>query len=108
MFDVGRWCVKIAGRDGGKKCVIVEKIDDTFVLVDGETRRKRCNVLHLEPLTSIASIKEGASHEEIVELFKSEGITLAEKRVKEKPVKEELKETKKAEPKKPRKKAKKE
>ena len=28
MIDVGRVCVKIAGRDAGKKAVVVEKIED--------------------------------------------------------------------------------
>ena len=41
MIDVGRVCVKIAGRDAGKKAVVVEKIDSNFVLIDGQTRRRR-------------------------------------------------------------------
>ena len=30
MMEVGRLCLKIAGRDAGMKCVIVEVIDDNF------------------------------------------------------------------------------
>ena len=47
MFDVGRVCLKIAGRDAGKKCVVVEKLEGKYVLIDGMTRRKKCNTLHL-------------------------------------------------------------
>ena len=28
MFDIGRVCMKIAGRDAGKKCVIIDVVDD--------------------------------------------------------------------------------
>lgn len=41
MLEVGRVCVKTAGRDATKLCVVVEEIDETFVLVDGNTRRKK-------------------------------------------------------------------
>ncbi|HDJ97286.1 MAG TPA: 50S ribosomal protein L14e, partial [Thermofilum sp.] len=35
VFDVGRICVKTMGREAGKKCVIVDIIDDNFVLITG-------------------------------------------------------------------------
>ncbi len=76
MFEVGRWCVKTAGRDGGLQCIVVEKLDNGYVTIDGQTRRKKCNVLHLEPLDKISQIESGASHSEIVELFKDQGIVL--------------------------------
>ena len=50
IFEVGRLCVKLAGRDSGKKCVVVEKVDQQYVLVDGATRRKKVNIRHFEPL----------------------------------------------------------
>jgi large subunit ribosomal protein L14e len=84
MFEVGRWCMKIAGRDGGKKCIIIAKIDDHTVLVDGETRRKKTNVLHLEPLLKTSDIAESASHEEIMKIFKDEGIEIPSKKPKQK------------------------
>ncbi len=65
MFDVGRVCVKLAGRDAGKKCVIVKVIDDKFVMIDGETRRRKCNKQHLEPLAQTIDIQENASHEDV-------------------------------------------
>lgn len=49
VYNIGRICVKLAGRDAGKKCVILDKKEDR-VLIDGETRRKYVNPEHLEPL----------------------------------------------------------
>ncbi|MFC1741924.1 50S ribosomal protein L14e [Nanoarchaeota archaeon] len=78
MIDVGRLCVKIAGRDAGKKCVIVEVVDDRFVIVDGETRRRKCNMKHLEMLQETMDIKKGASHDDVAKEFKKLGIELKE------------------------------
>ncbi len=109
MIDVGKVCVKIAGRDAGKKAVVVEKIDKNFVTIDGETRRKRCNIAHLEPLNSELKIKKGASHNEVVKAFATLNIEIKPKKSKkpgQKPVKvrksllKEKKEVKKKEVKK--------
>lgn len=69
MLEIGRLCIKIAGRDAGKKCVVVDSIDSKSVLIDGETRRRKCNAAHLEPLDTIIKIKKNASHEEIKKEF---------------------------------------
>jgi len=73
MIDVGRICVKIAGRDAGKKCVVVDVIDDNYVLIDGETRRRKSNILHLEPLDQSVDIKKGASHEAVIKAVEKLG-----------------------------------
>ncbi|MBW2967187.1 50S ribosomal protein L14e [Candidatus Woesearchaeota archaeon] len=78
MMEVGRLCVKIAGRDAGKKCVIVDTFDDKTVLIDGETRRRKCNLKHLEPLKETLRISKGADHSVIVSEFKKMGIELKE------------------------------
>lgn len=65
MLKIGQVCVKIAGRDAGKKCVIVDIIDNNYVLIDGETRRRKCNVMHIEPLDKTVDIKKGASHADV-------------------------------------------
>lgn len=74
MLDVGRLCVKIAGREAGQKCVVVDSLDETFVTIDGNVRRKRCNIAHLEPLKETLEIGKGASREEVLEAFKKAGI----------------------------------
>ncbi len=57
-IEVGRVCVKIAGREAGEKCVIVEIIDDKFVEVVGTSiKNRRCNIKHLEPVEQVIEIK---------------------------------------------------
>src|SRR3972149_4731015 len=69
-IEVGRICVKLQGREVGKKCVVVDVIDKNFVLVTGPkdvtgVRRRRTNVDHLEPTQETTELKKGASDEEV-------------------------------------------
>jgi len=78
-IEVGRICVKIAGRETGRKCVIVDLIDKNFVLVTGPksltgVKRRRSNINHLEPLSEKVDIKRGASDEEVIEALKQKGL----------------------------------
>ena len=84
MIEIGRVCIKTAGRDASKKCAIIDILDDKFVLIDGETRRRKCNILHLEPLKDVIKIKRGASHEEIGKEFKALGLRARETAPKQK------------------------
>ncbi|MAG15752.1 50S ribosomal protein L14e [Candidatus Woesearchaeota archaeon] len=97
MLNVGRLCVKIAGRDAGSKCVIVEITDNNFVVIDGNVKRKRCSISHLEPLKDSIDLEKGASHEDIIAAFKKQGIFSEKKKVrrKEKPVAEKKEKAKK-------------
>lgn len=85
MFRIGRICVKIAGRDAGKRCVIVKHLEGKFYLVDGETRRRKCNTLHLEPLDELLEIKENASHEEVMKALGKDHVAKKSKAKTEKP-----------------------
>jgi len=54
MIEPGRVVLKIAGREAGKYAVILEKVDDTFVLLTGPktitgVKRRKCNIDHIEP-----------------------------------------------------------
>ena len=71
---IGQLCVKIVGRESGKHCVIVDKIDSTYVLIDGNIRRKKCNIIHLEFLNKKLDIKKGASTIEVHKAMEKEGI----------------------------------
>lgn len=76
--EVGRICVKLVGREAGRKCVIVDVIDKNFVLVTGPKtvtgiKRRRANVNHVEPLREKIKVKRGASDEEVVEALKASG-----------------------------------
>lgn len=74
VFEVGRVCMKIAGRDARKKCVVVDILDNMYVMIDGETRRRKCNIAHLEPLNLAVDLKANASNEDVVKALKAEGI----------------------------------
>ncbi|MEM7825489.1 MAG: 50S ribosomal protein L14e [Candidatus Aenigmatarchaeota archaeon] len=80
MLEVGRVCIKIGGREAGKYCVVLKKIDKSFVLVTGPkiltgVKRRKCNVNHLEVLPYKLEIKEDATDEEVIEAFKNSRLT---------------------------------
>ena len=73
IFDVGRICVKIAGREAGRKCVVVEKIDKTYVIIAGpDVKRRRANMKQLEPTDEMIKIKKGISDEELMKALETE------------------------------------
>jgi large subunit ribosomal protein L14e len=77
-IEVGRICVKLTGREAGRKCVIVDIIDKSFVLITGPknvtgVKRRRANINHIEPLQEKIAIKRGASDEEVTEALKTAG-----------------------------------
>jgi large subunit ribosomal protein L14e len=79
VFDVGRICVKIAGREAGRKCVVVDIVDDNFVVVTGPkpltgVKRRRVNVKHLEPLPQKIELQKGASDEEVLRALEQAGL----------------------------------
>jgi large subunit ribosomal protein L14e len=79
MLEVGTVCMKISGREAGKYCVVLKKIDKSFVLVTGPkiltgVKRRKCNITHLEALPYKLEIKEDASDEEVVQAFKNSEI----------------------------------
>jgi large subunit ribosomal protein L14e len=69
MNEIGRLCVKLAGRDSNKTCVIVDVLDEHTVLIDGQTRRRKCNIRHLEPLNKVIKLSKGASHADVKKAF---------------------------------------
>ena len=63
--EVGRICVKLIGREAGRKCVVVDIMDKNFVLITGPknvtgVKRRRANTNHIEPLKDKIKIKRGA------------------------------------------------
>ncbi len=96
MFEIGRVCIKIAGRDAGNTAIIIENLKDNYVLIDGNVRRRKCNISHLEPLEDIIKLKKGASTEEVHKAMSTAKIKVVEiKKVKKSPKKkiEEKKKT---------------
>lgn len=76
-IDIGRICVKLVGREAGKKCVIVDVVDKNFVLVTGPkqlngVKRRRVNVNHIEITDRKVEIKRGESDEGLVKTLDEE------------------------------------
>ena len=77
-IEVGRICVKQAGRELGKKCVVIDVMDKSFVLVTGPKKvtgikRRRVNINHVMPLQDKIDIKRGASDEEVAQVLEAAG-----------------------------------
>jgi len=77
-MEVGRICVKIVGREAGKKCILVDIVDKNFVLITGpkavsDIKRRRANINHIEPTQEKIDINRGATDEEITEALKTAG-----------------------------------
>jgi large subunit ribosomal protein L14e len=78
-IEVGRICVKQVGRETGKKCVIIDVMDKSFVLVTGPkkvtgVRRRRANLNHVEPLQVKIEVTRGASDEEVTSILEAAGM----------------------------------
>lgn len=68
--DVGRICVKLTGREAGKKCIVVDIVDKNFILITGPKqlnglKRRRVNISHVEPTERKVSIQRGETDEEL-------------------------------------------
>jgi len=99
IFEIGTVCIKLAGRDAGKRCVIVDVLDSSFVIIDGQTRRRKCNVLHLEPTSQKLEISKGAEFAAVKSAFEKIGVEVTEtksKKVTDKPTKAHKQHEKKA------------
>ncbi len=74
MLEVGRVCMKTAGREAGKYCVIVKAVDANHVLVTGpveatSVKRRRCNIQHLEPLGEKINIVPDATDDSVLKAY---------------------------------------
>jgi large subunit ribosomal protein L14e len=75
-IEIGRICMKQKGRETGKRCVIIDVMDKSFVFVTGPqkvtgVKRRRANVAHLQPLEAKIDISRGASDEEVSSALES-------------------------------------
>ena len=75
IIEVGRVCRKLRGKDAGKYCVIVEKIDKNSVMIEGKgMKRKKTNINHLEPLPQVLDVKKEDNNHEIVQKLEKENL----------------------------------
>ena len=87
-MEIGQVIIKLAGRDAGKVGIIAEVIDSNYVLIDGNVRKRKCNIDHLYLTEKIAKIKKGATSLEVKKALKDLGYKVNEKAKKEKAKKE--------------------
>lgn len=67
---IGRVCIKTRGREKNRKCVIVDVVDDNFVIITGPkdltgVRRRRVNIKHLSITEQKINISRGAPDSEV-------------------------------------------
>jgi len=79
VVEVGRICVKIAGRETGRKAVVVDLVDDNFIVVTGPksltgVKRRKVNVKHVEILDKKVEVPRGASDEEVLKAIEAAGL----------------------------------
>ena len=88
---IGQLCVKIAGKESGRYCVITDDVDSTYVIIDGNLKRRKCNINHLELLNKKLDIKKGAPTVEVHKAMEKAGIKVTipkeRKEIKKKPKK---------------------
>lgn len=90
MIEVGRVCIKTMGREAGRKCVVIDIIDENFALITGPksisgVKRRRVNIKHIEPTPYKLDIARGASDDEVAKAIEKAGL----KEILEKPLKPE-------------------
>lgn len=79
MIEIGRICCKTSGREANKICVVVDLVDKNFVIIDGDVRRKKCNIEHLEPLDKTIKIDKNESTEKVQAALKKVGFEIHKK-----------------------------
>ncbi|MEA1993978.1 MAG: 50S ribosomal protein L14e [Euryarchaeota archaeon] len=66
MVEIGRICTKLAGREAGNRCMVIDVIDETYVLISGpNVKRRKCNIKHLEFHPELKEIEKDISDEEV-------------------------------------------
>ncbi|MCE4608196.1 MAG: 50S ribosomal protein L14e [Caldisphaeraceae archaeon] len=78
-IEIGRVCIKSTGRESGRKCIIVDIIDQNFVLITGPkeisgVKRRRVNIKHIIPTEHKLEIEKGASDEHIIKAIEDSGL----------------------------------
>ena len=76
-IDIGRICIKLTGREAGKKCIIVDIVDRNFILITGPkqlngVKRRRVNVSHIEPTERKLNIQRSETDEELMKALDEE------------------------------------
>lgn len=84
VLEVGRVCMKIAGREAGKYCVVLKpagktKSEKSFVFVTGPrlltgVKRRKSNIDHLKATEYKLEVSEGAADEAVLGAYEKAGL----------------------------------
>ncbi len=79
-IEIGRVCKKLMGREAGRYCVVIDVIDEGYTMVTGPrnvtgVKRRKCNILHLEPTDDLLDVKKEASDEDVSKAIAKAGLT---------------------------------
>ncbi|MCQ4350325.1 MAG: 50S ribosomal protein L14e [Sulfolobales archaeon] len=79
VIEVGRIVVKTRGREAGRKAVVVEIVDNNFVIVTGPksvtgVKRRKVNINHVEPTDKKIDIPKGADDKTVEDKLKAENL----------------------------------
>jgi len=78
-LEIGRVCMKVAGREAGKYCVVIKKVNNAFVEVTGPkiltgVKRRRANIEHLEPLEYVLQITDAANDDDVIAALEKQNL----------------------------------
>ena len=84
VLEIGRVCMKIAGREAGRYCVVIKeagkaKDEKSFVFVTGPrlltgVKRRKVNIDHLKATEHKVEVKENATDEEVLGGYEKAGL----------------------------------
>ncbi|MFT4309988.1 MAG: hypothetical protein ACMXYL_05905 [Candidatus Woesearchaeota archaeon] len=79
MSQVGRIIVKTAGRDAGKIGVITKVVDNNHVMIEGQTRKRKVNIKHIEYTAKKIDVTENTGSDEIAKSLVQLGYKIVQK-----------------------------
>lgn len=80
MIEIGRLVTKTKGHEKGRAAIVVEIIDAHTVIIDGDVKRRKANVAHLEPHVEKFDIPKKASTAEVRKLLEEKGLIFERKK----------------------------
>lgn len=78
-LEIGRVCMKVAGREAGGYCVVLKNPEKSFALVTGPKvltgiKRRKSNVAHLEPTQYKVEIADDATDDQVAAALQKSGL----------------------------------
>jgi len=77
---IGRLCVKLSGREAGRECLIIDEAEGNLVMIDGDVKRRKCNLEHLDISEKILKIKRNAPTSDVQSAMREAGIIVQKRK----------------------------